>query len=97
MFCPLHQALEKLKYGLPDAEFEIMNKAQTWPAKIETTVEVVNTVLDQDDEKYKQEQQDAQESFDMHLGDLNNQISTLQQHVDLNQVGRRDETLNPKP
>lgn len=83
---PFYQALEKLGYGLPDADFDILNNAQTWPAKIDMTVNVVTTMLEKDEEKYETEQQEAQESFELHLNDLTNQISTLQQHVDLNQV-----------
>lgn len=79
-------ALEKLQCPLSDADFDVMSKAQGWPMKVEQTVESVEASLQAEQEKYKAEQQAEQESFELHLNDLNNQIASCQQHTDMSKT-----------
>ncbi|KAK3247674.1 hypothetical protein CYMTET_42830 [Cymbomonas tetramitiformis] len=81
-----YTSLDKLQYGLPDSDFDLKALAQGWPFKVEATVGFTEALLAKDEEKYKEEQMEAQESFELHLNDLNNIISSLQQYTDLNQV-----------
>lgn len=79
-------ALEKLQYPLSDGDFDVMAKAQGWPMKAEQTVESVEAALVADEDKYKAEQQAEQESFELHLNDLNNQIASCEQHTDMSKT-----------
>jgi len=83
---PFYLILDNLRYELPDADFDTKNLAQTWPAKIEATCEMVEKVLAEDQERYRTEQMEAQESFELQLNEINNTISMLQQYTDVNAV-----------
>ncbi|GMH32802.1 hypothetical protein BSKO_00636 [Bryopsis sp. KO-2023] len=83
---PWYDSLRQYYFLLSDEDAKQKFAGESWHVKIQAIADRTLKTLDGDEDAYKQEMLDEQESFAESLNDLNNMVNRFEQYSDLSNV-----------